>query len=741
MGIENSQLKIENWFGHLRHNPPVTSPLSVRDARRSILLLGFSTVIAQALLLREAMAAMGGSEMAWGVVMALWLIGMSVGARVGIEHGTTRTAAWAPAAVLAMAALGIIALRAAPALTGAAAGEALTTASAAWLWLASIVPAALAGGLAFPILAHELGPGGGGPAYSLEAAGCLAGGTLLSIALVWTGAATTLSLGLGAMVAFGLWRRSRTWAIAAAGLAAAIAWPAGEQLAQAGWKWSGVPGELGAWVETRHQEITISAGKPIAVYANGRLLASYPDPYTILPRAHLLMLLHPDPQRVFAVGCVADGSVEAMIRHPVERLTVVEDDPDLLRRIGSWYGPGMQAALTDPRLRAVTADPGRAVADGGPWDLVILHDGDPDTLRRNRTRTLEFFERCRSHMAADGVLVLRVGVADTYLGGAAGRLLSILASTIAEVFGPPVAIPGEEILLIAGGPDAVITLDPAILRDRLERRGLDEGEFVPEMIPLLLDENRAADISAHLDLGAPPNTARHPRAVLLAAALHEARKRPDLLHLARTVEGAGRLPLAAVLAILVAGVLTATRCRALRAPAGAAVVGCCSMGWWLLLLAGWQAARGSVYSEIGGLTAVFMAGTAAGAAIASRRASPERGLPMILAAGCALSLSLATGVTVLAPLATVPILLAAAGLLTGFAFPGLAVLASRTTRRGAGIAFAADEAGAGAAALAVGIFVIPWAGFTATAAALFVLQLAAIAPVAAALGSMQPVDA
>lgn len=702
-----------------------------------MLLLGFATVVAQALLLREAMAAMGGSEMAWGVVMALWLVGMAAGARLGVGSGSGRAAAWAPAAVLALAALGVVALRAAPALTGAAAGESLTTISAAWLWLAAIVPAGFAGGLAFPILAHELGPGGGGRAYSLEAGGSLIGGALLSVTLVWVGAATTLCLTLGGMVACLLWRRSRPAAIAAAALSVAFAWPAGVGLARAGWKWSGVPGELGAWAETRHQEIAVSSGEPIAVYANGRLIASYPDPYAVLPKAHLLMLLHPDPRRVFAVGCVVDGAVEAMIRHPVERLTVVEDDPDLLRRIGSWYGPGMRAALADPRLRAVTTDPGRAVADGGPWDLVILRDADPTTLRRNRTRTLEFLRRCRSNMAPDGILVLRVGVADTYLGGAAGRLLSILASTTAAVFGAPLALPGEEVLLIAGGPDASVNLDPAALAERLERRGLGEVELIPEMIPLLVDADRAADLSERLDLGAPPNTARHPRAVLLAAALHEARKRPDLLHLARTVDEAGRLPLAAALAVLVAAVLISTRFRRLRAPTGAAVVGCCSMGWWLLLLAGWQAARGSVYSEIGALSALFMAGIAGGAGVASRGARCSHWLPSILAAGCALSLVLASGVALVAPLATVPILLAAAGLLTGLAFPGLAALASRTTRRGAGIAFAADEAGAAAAALAVGIFVIPWAGFTATAAALGLLQLAAMPPVLAALRSFE----
>ncbi len=49
----------------------MTSPNTSADPRTTLFLLGVSTVVAQALLLREAMAAMGGSEMAWGTFETL----------------------------------------------------------------------------------------------------------------------------------------------------------------------------------------------------------------------------------------------------------------------------------------------------------------------------------------------------------------------------------------------------------------------------------------------------------------------------------------------------------------------------------------------------------------------------------------------------------------------------------------------------------------------------------------------
>ncbi len=711
----------------------MTSPQTVRDARRSVLLLGLATVIAQALLLREAMAAMGGSELAWGVVMALWLAGVAAGARGGASFGSAATARWMPTAVMVLAAVGVVVLRAAPALAGAAPGEALTTTSAMWVWLAAIVPAAAAGGLAFPILAAELGAAGGGRAYALEAAGALVGGLGLAVALAFVGTAACLSVATGMLVALEVGRRRPAAAALIAAAALVLAVPAGDWLAQAGWRWSGRPGELRAWRETRHQQLAVADGSPTALYADGRLLASYPDPWSVLPRAHLLMLLHPEPRRVLAVGCAADGSVEAMHRHPIEHLRVVEDDPQLLASLPQWYGASMTSTLASPRVEAVASDPGRAVARGGPWDLVLLLDGDPTTLRRNRTRTLEFLESCRSHMTDDGILVLRVGVPDTYLGGAGGRLLAILAATLGRVFEQVAVIPGPEVLLVAGGPTAALSLEPEVLSGRLAARGMEQAELIREMIPLLVDPARARDLAGLLDPDAPPNTVRHPRAVLLAGGLHEGRSRTRLVDLVQAAEAAGAAAPAVGLAVAVGALLVLALRRGTRASAAAAVVGFCSMGWWLLLLAAWQASRGSVYSEVGALTAVFMAGLAAGGAAASRWTEPARHLPALLAGGSVLSVALAAGAGVRAPVVVVPVLLAAAGLLTGLAFPGLASLGGHPARRGTGIAFAADEAGAAAAALVIGIFILPWVGVAAAAGGLAVLELAALPAVAAVL--------
>jgi hypothetical protein len=188
------------------------------------------------------------------------------------------------------------------------------------------------------------------------------------------------------------------------------------------------------------------------------------------------------------------------------------------------------------------------------------------------------------------------------------------------------------------------------------------------------------------------------------------------------------------MAVVVAVVILLGLSLVRRPPASAtsAVVGLTSMGWWLLLIASWQSTVGSVYAEIGALTAAFMAGLAAGSRVATRWSRPARNLPAVLAGGMLLSALIAAGIQLEFTAILVPCMLVAGGLLTGAAFPGISELAgSGRVRRGAGVAFAADEAGAAGAALLIGILAMPWAGLTATALGLAVLGAAAIPAVIA----------
>lgn len=701
----------------------------------ALLALGVATGVGQAVLLREGMAALGGSELAWGAVLSVWLGGMGAGAGLGSRWARPGLARWLPAVSLLFVGAGVLLLRAAPLLAGSTPGEPGVTWRAAWIWVAAVLPAALAAGWAFPGLAAGTDPATPGRSYALESAGAVAGGAAFTFVLAGLGSAgavlVTLALAIGAAAA-------KRWRVGIALLllvgAVTGARPAGEWLTQAGWRWSRRSGEPARWCETAQQRLEVSTGVPASLYADGRLAFALPDPWRVAPRAHLAMLLHPDPRRVLLVGAVADGTLAAMLAHRPERVDVVDEDRAATAFLRDALGPELDRVLAAPRVHLLHADPLRVVGGGGRWDLIVLLDPDPATLREARTRSVEFFTAAAGALAPAGVLLVRVGVGDTYLGGIGGRLLAVVNASVAAAFPNVAALPGEEILLVAARESGAVELDPAELARRWAAQGLSDPYFPPELLPVLLDPGRAASLARFLaNAHEQPSTAAHPRAVPLAAALLEGRGSPPLVRAVAAIEGIAPAALGGALLVTVAALVGRAWSRRRFGVEVAAVVGFCSMGWWLLLLAAWQGTVGAVYSEVGALSACFMAGTAGGAGLGRRRWRSTRALAFVLLGGAGLSVALATGAPAHAPRVLVPLLLLLAGGLTGAVFPAVAARAGRgAPRGGAGVSFAADEAGAAVSAAVVGIVALPALGAAWTAAGLAALSVAAAATLALA---------
>ncbi len=696
--------------------------------RLRLLELGVVTTIVEAVLLREGMTAFAGSELAWSLVLTTWLLGVALGARRGTATGADRLAELLGPTIVVLGGAGVVLLRALPAIAGGTAGETAPAWHALWVWPAAVLPAALAGGLAFPVLARRLEGFSPGRAYALEAAGACAGGLAFTLLLAPLGTVVTLTATAGLVGGGRLLRRPVVAVAVAAGLFAG-GLPLASQLERLGWRWAGHRTELLEWAETRHQRLELAAGPPFSLFADGRLVASYPDPWQTGTRAHLLMLLHPRPARILALGAVEDGTVEVLLTHPLQRLDLVEEDPRLLELIPKWYGEQTARSLSDPRVHRIGVDPLRATSRGGPWDLVLLLDPDPSTLRRNRTRTLELFKLLSTRLAPDGRLVVSTGVSDTYLGGAAGRLLAILSVTLEQVFPNVAAIPGDRVLLVAGRQPLADVLSPEELAQRWRSRKVADTVFTPELLPVLLDPGRARSLGRFLSAAsAPVNRVVEPAAVLPAMALVEGRGSTFLSSLLLRIGRISKstvLLIAAILAVLLA--LGGLRGPRTRGQIAAFTIGLASMGSFVILLAAWQSTRGSVYVEIGALTAEFMAGAAVGALMASRSSQKAvRGLPLLLAALATITLLLALGLPQKVPL-LVPVLLAAAGALTGSAFPGAAALAGHDRpSTAAALGFSADEAGAGAGALLTGLL-LPVVGTPALALALALLLAATAA--------------
>ncbi len=126
--------------------------------------------------------------------------------------------------------------------------------------------------------------------------------------------------------------------------------------------------------------------------------------------AHVPLLAHGHAARVLIVGGGDGGVLREVLRHGVERVTMVEIDPTVIA-LSREHLPGLSAgAFDDPRANLVIADGARFVAGTDEsFDVVIVDSTDPvgpgEALFGEA-----FYAACRRCLAPGGVLVTQNGV-------------------------------------------------------------------------------------------------------------------------------------------------------------------------------------------------------------------------------------------------------------------------------------------------------------------------------------------
>ena len=122
---------------------------------------------------------------------------------------------------------------------------------------------------------------------------------------------------------------------------------------------------------------------------------------------HPAMMTHPDPRNVLIIGGGDGGALEELLKYPsVERVTMVELEPDVVETCKEYMRAVCGDAFSDPRLNLVIAD-GRKVLEeaGGSYDVILLDLTDPLGPSKY-LYTQEFYRLCAARLNPGGLLGL-----------------------------------------------------------------------------------------------------------------------------------------------------------------------------------------------------------------------------------------------------------------------------------------------------------------------------------------------
>jgi len=719
--------------------------------RIALAAVGFTSTIAQVVLMRELVATFYGNELLFGLVLMAWLAWVAVGswglARLAVLR---RLGAWTFAAGLVLAAAllpaQIALVRDVRTLLGVTPGAFVEFGPMVAAVVLILAPLCLLGGFLFTLGARLTVERGGiaGQAYVWESAGAVVGGALFSFLLIrWLDPFQTgllvAAVNLAVAASLLLPCFPAPLLLCTLALLSAAAFPLGRSLHHATlrWQWS----DLAFAADSPYGRLTIQARDGQRVFFENGLLAfetqgTFPEEVS-----HFPLLAHPDPQEVLLVGGGVAGDVREILKHPATRVTYVELDPLLIKAAQAHLPPEDAAVLNDPRVALILSD-GRLYVKTAhrTFDVVILDLPEPATGALNRFYTQEFFEEVRSILNPGGVFALGLPSAENYWSPELARRNGSVYHTLREVFPEVVVLPGEHNFFLAS--DAPLEADPAVLAGRLAERSVETRWVTPGYIEYVFTTDRFAQVRAELaaTTGVRLNRDLTPICYYYDLALWLSRFYPNLRG---AFESASLVNLWWVAVPLVLLVLLARWRRGWAVPFAIAGIGLAEMTLEVVILFAFQVLHGYVYAEVSLIVTAFMAGLALGGAASNRLLASATSSQQLAASGggarraliaVQVAVAVYSGVfpfilslPIPTPALVFPLLALVAGYLTGMAFPLAVALMGGSAGRVAGLLYGADLVGGCLGALLSAVLFVPVLGIPQTCAAILLVGLAGLA--------------
>jgi len=620
-------------------------------------LIGFTSVIAQIVLMRELIVVFYGNEISLGIMLAGWLlwtaIGSSVSGKVAARLRDSRRLMACLETLLAVVfPLTILAVRASRLVFQSVAGETLGPAP---MFLTSFTTLSvfclLSGGLfaaGSRLCGDETRTSTGSAAssvYLLEAAGSGLGGILASLVLIryftsFEIAACLALLNLLAAAWVGVRTPSYRRVVLALLLMAALLIPRAARLLEAkslALLWHGF-----SLVESRNSVYgnlaLVATSESRSLFENGLRVLTAPDPSAAEESVHFALLEHTAPRSMLLIGGGISGSLAQALQYSsLERVEYVELDPAILGVAERNFAQAWTRVRSDPRVLIHRMD-GRLFlkTSEAKFDVIIINLPDPFTAQLNRFYTQDFFLEAAEKLNPGGVLSFQVTGAENYISQELADLLRCLEKTLRAVFPQVVAIPGETVHFLATNQPGSLTLDPSELMSRLRARRI-RTQYVREYyIPFRMSPDRMLDLQLQIEPQAatPINRDFTPIAYYFDVVLWSSRFHSHWRELLESLAG---LRFGAVAGALTLGLFGLALVAAMYERLGIgrhaersrrnATVGLCvaAMGFTLLglevlLLLGFQALYGYVYQQLSILVALFMVGMAVGAWLALNKA-------------------------------------------------------------------------------------------------------------------------
>lgn len=236
-------------------------------------------------------------------------------------------------------------------------------------------------------------------------------------------------------------------------------------------------------LRTRFQQLELLESSQLGrtLRLDGRFMTSEADEFFYHEAlVHPAAMVHPFPERALVLGGGDGGAAEELLKHPsMQRVTIVDIDPDVVAVARRELGAIHKGALDDERVQVVCADGDAYVRSTQDlFDLVLLDLTDPETPA-GPMYTPYFMSQLRNVLAPGGAVVLHLG-APFFEPEQVRSLLAALRRSfrIVSPYGLHVPLYGAfwGMAVVSDELD-VLSLSCGEIESRLHRRGITDLRY------------------------------------------------------------------------------------------------------------------------------------------------------------------------------------------------------------------------------------------------------------------------
>jgi len=241
------------------------------------------------------------------------------------------------------------------------------------------------------------------------------------------------------------------------------------------WQWKGH--NLVYYQNSVYGNVSITQrGEQLNFFESGLPVFSVPDPDIAFNEevVHFPMLYQPSPGKVLLIGGGIAGTLEQVLKHPVDEVHYAELDPLIIEAARDYAPQSFLRALDDSRVSIKDMD-GRFLVKNSreTYDVIIVTLPASSTLQLNRLYTRDFFVEVAGILSPTGVFSTVFPASESYLNREMINLNRCLYDSLTEVFDSVLIIPGSQNIFLASPRGQLVGQDTDTLSVRLRDRGLD----------------------------------------------------------------------------------------------------------------------------------------------------------------------------------------------------------------------------------------------------------------------------